>query len=205
MPPRAFKPTVPVLALVAVAACTPDIASGSYLCGPEQDCPDGQKCDGATNTCVLPAQASAFACDPTVEHEPDDTPSQGFSIAGLTCTSSPFLAHGCLAAGDGQDWFQVPVPAACAAVAIDLQVSFPVAFEPLSVDLFDATGATSVASGAACVHRTTIGPGDDGACIHATLSPGATYALQIHPAGGGDCGGGCNYNRYTLTLTLGTP
>jgi hypothetical protein len=195
----------PWFVLVVIASCTPDIAPGSYLCGPEQDCPDGQRCDGDTNTCVLPSQAVPFACDPMVEHEPDDTPAQGFVVSGLTCVSSPFVAHGCLAAGDGQDWFQIPVPSSCAAVAVDLQVSYPIAFEPLAVDLFDATGANALASGAACVHQTTIAPGEDGACIHATLSPGATYALKIHPAGGGDCGGACNYNRYSLSVTLGTP
>jgi hypothetical protein len=191
---------------VMIAACTPDIAPGAYLCGPERACPEDLQCDGATNTCVLPSQATPFACaPPAVEHEPDNTPSQGFPISGLTCVSSQVITHACLTAGDGADWYQIPVPSTCTAVAIDLQVSYPIAFEPLAVDLFDATGSSSVGTGGACAHQTTIGAGDDGTCIHATLTPGATYALEIHTAGGGDCHGACNYNRYSLTLSLGTP
>jgi hypothetical protein len=110
-----------------------------------------------------------------------------------------------LAAGDGEDWFQLATPSGCAALAVDVQVTYTIAFEPLAIDLFDGTGTSNVATGGECAHKTTIVGGDDGMCIHAALASGSTYALQIHPAGGGDCQGTCNYNRYTLTLSLGTP
>ena len=32
--------------LVLAAACTPSIAPGAYLCGPDAECPDGLVCDG---------------------------------------------------------------------------------------------------------------------------------------------------------------
>src|SRR5690606_5891048 len=46
-----------VLVLVAAGACSPEIAPGAYLCGPERACPEGQACDGPTNICVLTSGA----------------------------------------------------------------------------------------------------------------------------------------------------
>jgi hypothetical protein len=194
-----------LLAVAALTACTPEIAPGAYFCGPDRNCPEGQQCDGPTNTCVLPSQVQAFACDPGDEHEPDNTPAQAFPLVGFTCATGQVISHGCLAAGDGTDWYQVTVPTGCTAGALDLQLASPIAFEPLDIELFDATGATSLGAGGTCLHQSTIGPGDVGTCVHAPVTPGTAYALQVRASDGDNCNGACNYNRYTLTVMLALP
>jgi hypothetical protein len=186
------------------AACTPDIVSGAYLCGPEQFCPEGQSCNGPDNTCVATGQQTAFACDPMDLHEPDDTPAQAFVVPGLTCVSGAVIEHGCLAAGDAQNWLQIAAPAGCVKVVLTAQLTFPLAFEPVVGNLYDATGTNLVTTTTTCAHPGAIGPGNDALCISQQLTPGMTYALQIAPAGGSDCAGQCAYNRYNLTVQLGT-
>ncbi len=194
------------LALVAlgVAACTPDIVPGAYFCGPEQLCPEGQACNGTDNTCVDPSMVTAFACDPATLYEPDDTPGQGLEIKNLACVSAPDIIKGCLAAGDGQNWVRFQAPGNCAAVAIHATLSFPVAFEPLAMQLRDVDTNTQLAVDTPC-SSTAIVAGDASRCLAQTLVDGASYALAVTPAGGGDCGGTCNYNRYGLTIQLVTP
>ena len=35
-----------LLFVLSVGACSPEIAAGTYFCGPEQLCPEGLVCDG---------------------------------------------------------------------------------------------------------------------------------------------------------------
>ena len=46
---------------ILLVACTPTITPGSYLCGPEQLCPEGQACNGPDNVCVRAPNAQPFA------------------------------------------------------------------------------------------------------------------------------------------------
>jgi len=188
----------------SLVACTPEIVSGAYLCGPDESCPEDQVCNGPDNTCVLAAMAQPFACLPEEEHEPDDTAAQGLALPMLDCVSSQFVDTACLADGDGADWVTFATPSVCAAVEVQVRLSFPVAFEPLMVALYDGAGATQLATSAACTQGVDV-PGEDQQCLTMTLTPGADYALQVTPAGGGDCDGGCAYNRYVLTVRLATP
>jgi hypothetical protein len=190
-----------ILAL-GLAACSPDILSGSYLCGPEQSCPDGQACDGSNNTCVIASTAKPFACAASDEHEPDNTPAQALDVGTFACVSTVFSEHGCLAAGDTQDWYTITAPTGCTAVAINIRVTYPIAFETIGVNLADANG-TLIASDAPCVVAGTTA--DDDRCLLQTITPGSTYKIQVKPAGGGDCDGNCNFNRYTLAIQLQTP
>ena len=114
-----------ILGLV-LAACSPDIESGAYICGPEQSCPPGDQCNGADNTCVDPITAVPFACLPEEEHEPDNTPAQGQQISSLACVSAVFSQDGCLAAGDDADWYRFTTPTGCNAIEVDLRVEYPV-------------------------------------------------------------------------------
>ena len=191
-----------ILAL-GLAACSPDILSGSYLCGPEQSCPDGQACDGSNNTCVIASTVTPFGCLPKEEHEPDNTPATGFAVGALGCVSQVFSTHGCLAAGDTQDWFTLTAPTGCTALEIDVRVTYPVAYETLGLALADAAG-TTIAMDAPCATEGGTA-GDDDRCIKQTITPGSSYAVQVKPAGGGDCDGRCNFNRYTLAIQLATP
>jgi hypothetical protein len=188
--------------LLALAACSPDIPSGSYECGPNAACPTGQACDGPTNTCVIDSTATAFACDPGLEHD-DNTPATGTAISGLTCVSVVFSQAGCLAANDGQDWYQLETPTGCAALEVKISVAYPVAFEPLAAVLGDASG-TQLATDSACKNPPP--GGEDSRCITQTITPGSHYAIAVKPLGmGDDCDGMCNFNRYTLSVQLDTP
>lgn len=190
--------------VLVLAACAPDIVPGAYACGPQVACPKGLACDGPTATCVLPSTAQVFACDPQVEHEPDDTPAQALALPGLSCTSSPVVDDGCLAAGDGQNWVSFTAPAACAGVALQSTVSYPIAFEPIGLELWELGGMTQVATDQACT-TPDVGTTSDERCLTATLVPGDSYGVKVMPAGGGDCGGHCNFNRYELTVQLRAP
>ncbi len=188
--------------VVALAACSPDIRSGSYLCGPNETCPAGEACDGPTNQCVVASAATGFACDPVDEHEPDNTPQTGTTIGNLACVSPLSSQHGCLAPGDAQDWFQFVAPSACTAVEIQIRLSYPVAFEPLAVVLGDASGA-QLATDTACPMPAA--GGDDSRCLTMPLTGGQTYTIEIAPVGGDDCDGACAFNRYTLVVQTATP
>ncbi|HET9991864.1 MAG TPA: hypothetical protein VFQ65_25215 [Kofleriaceae bacterium] len=188
--------------LLALAACSPDIPSGSYECGPNAACPTGQACDGPTNTCVIASTAGAFACDPGLEHD-DNTPATGTRVSQLACVSAVFSEPGCLAPNDGQDWFQLAAPTGCAALEVKITVAYPVAFEPLALALTDASGA-QLATDSACKNPPP--GGEDSRCITQTITPGSSYAIAVKPLGmGDDCDGTCNFNRYTLSVQLDTP
>lgn len=194
-----------VLVVLAAAACTPDIGSGAYVCGPEQLCPPGQACNGSDATCVTASSAQPFACDPAALHEPDDTPAQGFALPALKCVSAPLPLPGCLAAGDAQNWTVFSAPAGCTAVQIDATLVAPVAFEGVGVQLWDTSAMTQLASDEACPASLPVPSGSVATCLSHVLTPGGTYGLKVVPEGGGDCGGACNYNRYELTMRLDTP
>jgi hypothetical protein len=187
-----------VLAL-ALAACAPDIVSGSYLCGPEQACPEDQKCNGPDHTCVTASTALPFVCPANSDH-PDETPAAANVVPALTCVSTPFAVTGCLAAADLQDWFTFAVPAACGTTDVDVRLTFPLAFEPAAVELWDATGTTMIAGDGDCM----VGPadGDVARCLRMQVAPGTSYAVVVKPAGGGDCDGRCANTIYDLSLRL---
>lgn len=192
------------LALAVLAACSPDIASGGYQCGPERDCPPDQACNGPDNICVTASTAQPFACDPMgASHEPDDTAAQAFPIAGLACVSAPFVEKNCLMAGDGQNWVKLAVPTNCSAVEVDASIVFPIAFEPLALELWDLSTMTNVPAAVPCGN---VGQqNNSAACVKKTITVGGSYGIVIKPAGGSDCAGLCNYNRYQLTVQLATP
>jgi hypothetical protein len=48
-------------------------------------------------------------------------------------------------------------------------------------------------------------PGDTAQCLTAPITSGSGYALSVAPSGDGTCDGACNFNRYTLTMSLGPP
>ena len=109
---------------IVLAACTPEIAPGTYLCGVEQTCPPGLACNGADGTCVVPAAVEAFACDPAVEHEPDNDIAHAQPVLGLACVSAIRTIDGCLAPNDPGDWFGIDAPAGCTAVEAKVRLTF---------------------------------------------------------------------------------
>jgi hypothetical protein len=126
-----------------------------------------------------------------------------------TCISPLATENGCLAAGDTSNWLSFTAPVGCNAVEVSVRLDYPIAFEPIALSLFDTTTAagagTVLASDTACTQDDDAPSGDVLRCLKFTLVSGDTYGLELAPAGGGDCGGQCNFNRYELTATLDTP
>jgi hypothetical protein len=194
-----------LLAFVLLGACTPEIVSGAYLCGPDESCPDDQKCNPASGLCVAPGSVQAFTCgreQDLTEIEPNNTQAGAQAIQASGCASTLAEISGCTPAGDGDDWFTFQVPANCTTTVAHLRLSSSIAFQMLGVTLSGPNG-TFEASATACDSSFP----DDAevqVCLAQTVTPGATYAVRVAPAGGGNCGGDCPYNRYRLSMQLAT-
>jgi hypothetical protein len=191
-----------LLALLA-AACSPDIARGSYFCGPERFCPPDMECDDPTYTCDSASQAQRFSCPAGTEVlEPDDSAEQALEAGELACGVSVATDHfGCVATGEDEDYIGFEVPTECVGEAPHLEVAlrFPIAFVPLAVDLLDESGALIV-EGELCTQSGNQ-TGTDRVCIDRPLAPGR-YFLRIRALPGGpDCDGDCSYNEYTIDVS----
>jgi hypothetical protein len=189
--------------VIALVGCTPDIFSGTYLCGPNQACPPGQACNGPDGVCELAGTEAPFACAPSSQREPDDTAAQGFALPALACVSAPYIGNGCLAAGDPADWFTFRVPSVCTAVEVQARMTYPISWETVALELWDLGSMTMIATDTACK---VIPPGGElSGCITFPVANDGSYGIVIKPKGGGDCAGQCNFNRYQLTVQLSTP
>lgn len=188
-----------VLALLLVGACTPDIVSGSYLCGPNGACPGDLACNGPDNTCVLASTAQPFSCDPDVQTEPDDSAATAH-VLKLDCLGVPIVTANCMLQGDAEDWVKVTAPATCTSVAIHAAVSYTIAFEPLAMELWNLDTDTQLTSDTTCPNDGE--HGEELRCLDQDLTPGATYGIKVRPTGEDDCDGKCPYNRYTLRVQL---
>lgn len=192
---------------ILLVACTPTITPGSYLCGPEQLCPEGQACNGPDNVCVRAPNAQPFACDPeAVDPAGDDAPATGTVVGDLLCVSSVIVMTGCLRAEDPSDWVQFDVPTGCTAVGVTAKVTYPIAFQPLALQIAKGTEAPQQMD-TACPSSAELVEGEDERCLDMTLEPGAHYALGIvhDDAANADCDGACRSNRYQLRFQLETP
>ena len=190
------------IAFVLLAACSPSIAPGSYECGPEELCPEGEACNGPDGMCVTAAIAEPFSCASGVgDVEPNDTFDTGSNPLGTdVCVTLPAQISGCVNAGDSEDWYVLHVKDTCTAAQIDTRVVFPIAFEPLVVEVRAADGST-VASGTDCA-GTSDAFGDHSTCVKTPVAAGGRYAVRVVRAGVQNCGGECAYNRYTATIQL---
>ncbi|MBL9013897.1 MAG: hypothetical protein JNL83_06965 [Myxococcales bacterium] len=190
-----------LLAIALLSACAPEIVQGAYLCGPEQSCPEGQACNGADNVCVLPGGVKPFECgDKITEVEPNNGASAAQTIANLACVSPLIQIKGCTPATDAEDWYAFDVPVGCGATVATVRIDFPLAFEQLSIELAGKTGSQADCGGTA--------PPDDGSdtvCLSTPVTAGQRYTLRVARSGVGDCDGECAFNRYSLSLQLGTP
>lgn len=198
---------------ITAAACTPDVVPGSYFCGPEQACPEGQVCNGTedmnagliADTCMLPSVARPFDCKPTTSSEPDDTMATGHLVQPpMTCVGTLDLKQGCMTAGDSADWVTFVAPSVCTAIQVEARLEFSIANEALTVELWDADTNTKLSGDTEC-KQGGIDSSSVRRCLDSVLVPGKTYGVQVKPTGDGSCGGDCAYNRYNMTLTFGTP
>jgi hypothetical protein len=189
-------------ACVALAACSPSIVDDAYSCGPQESCPPTEACDPATATCVAPGKTAAFACDPAVLHEPDDTPAQAFAAGTVSCFEDSVIA-GCLAAGDPANWLRLTMPASevCpVGTTATVGVSYPLAFEPVDLVVTDGSG-NSMGSASGCPND--IG-GNTAVCVVFTELPGSAYlvgALAATP----NCDGACAFSDYVVAAGIAGP
>jgi len=189
--------------LIALAACSPDIGVGTYLCGPEQLCPEGQACNGPDNTCVAEAQALPFECG-TADPAGDDVPTAGVMVANLTCVSTLRESKGCLLQNDIGDWYQFDVPDNCVAVQIEARLTFPIAYEPVTMQVATEDGP-GVAADSPCPSSIQPDDGEAVRCFAMTVTNGSHHAIGLVHGGTETCGGACANNRYTLSFQLSTP
>lgn len=190
--------------LLAVAACTPEVASGSYLCGPEQLCPEGMACNGPDNTCVTDVIALPFACGTVSEVEPNNTALTAQDLGQPSCVSLPTMVKGCAAGNDVEDWYQLDVPSNCDLVNVQARATFPVAFEPLEIEVRAADDSV-VATSVPCAPVGTEDLGQTQVCVTAGATPGGHYAVRIARAGRDNCDGACANNHYALVIQLARP
>ena len=195
-----------------LVGCTESIAPGAYLCGPEQQCPDGLVCNGSENPatdepenlCVLPSQAQPFACATPDPAEDFDAPASGLLVGELQCVSAAREARGCLPQSDVGDWYQFDVPGNCNAVQIEARVTYPIAFEAMALQLSTDGGAPARVDGE-CISSGQPAQGFVASCFKMTVANGSHHAVGVVHSGEGDCDGQCANNRYILELRLSTP
>ena len=191
-----------VFAVFAFAACTPEIAPGAYLCGPDQQCPDDLRCNGTNNLCVTSTSAQPFACgDMFTEVPGDDAPASARSLGELSCISLVREQKGCLPEGDVGDFYEFRVAANCTSARVRASVVYPLAFQRLVLQL-GKVGETPVTIDSQCpVSRTD--SGDDVSCLDASVGAGS-YIISVVADGTGNCDGACKYNRYSLGVQVAT-
>ena len=81
-----------------------------------------------------------------------------------------------------------------------IRISYPIAFEQLSLHLAAIEG-----DAATCGVDSAPDDGLEQRCVTQNVVAGTHYTIRVARDGIGNCGGSCAYNRYTLTLQLGTP
>lgn len=190
-----------ILTFVLVAACTPEIAPGTYLCGPEQFCPDDLACNGPTNICVTASVAQPFACGDKNKDVPgDDAPATAQSLGDMSCVSLVRETAGCLPAGDVGDFYTFRVAANCASARLKAAIVYPVAFQRLVLQL-SKVGETPVTIDTECSPPRRTDAGDSVSCLDAPIATG-DYVLGVVSDGTGDCDGACKYNRYNLGVQV---
>jgi hypothetical protein len=187
------------LATVTFAACTPDVPSGVYYCGPERACPPDLVCDDSTAVCVLEDEAEGFACgeDATLP-EPDDTLALATDYGARGCGFQPVTSEGCLDHPADVDHVAFTSSLDCDVRPFEAKVRYPVAFAPVVLELLDDAGEV-LATGEVCVELDATGQAH--ACIETDLPEDTAHVLRMRRVDGSpDCDGTCRYNRYQLSI-----
>lgn len=199
----AFARAFCCIGLAALAsACTPEIGSGTYFCGPEQLCPPGQQCDGPTHTCETDVIAQPFACPMGSEDfEPDGEMATARALPDVMCGQAVLGAfNGCMAEGDTADLVTFVNNTTCMSSDphIEIRMRYPIAFMPLVVEVLDDQGAV-IATGELCTASNDL-TGTERQCIDIPNEQG-TYFIRVSPeADAPDCDGECGFNEYVLDI-----
>lgn len=189
--------------ILLLAACEPEVAPGTYLCGPEELCPEGMVCNGPDNVCVHPTKQQAFACTNENKDVPgDDGPATAQVLGEMACVSLVRETRGCLPIGDVGDYYTFRVVDGCTSTKVLAGVVYPIAFQSLTMQL-GKLGETPVTIDSPCAASRPHDVGDAVACLEAPVGPG-TYVLGVIPDGTGQCDGQCKFNRYGLAVQVTT-
>ena len=173
-------------------------------CGDTRACPDGLVCDAVEDVCTVPSQARAFDCE-IPDRTGDDAPTDGLQLTpALECVSGVRELKACLFADDPGDWFQFDVPPNCTAVQIEARLTFPVAYEPVALQL-STDGSAPVTVDGECTVSTGDNGGSTSRCFEMVVANGSHHAIGMVHSGEANCDGDCAFNRYTLSLQLSTP
>jgi hypothetical protein len=184
-------------------ACTPEIGTGAYFCGPERSCPPDQACDEPTFTCVTPLSAESFRCpDGSETFEPDDELGDARDLGALVCGQALFGGgtNGCIASVGQIDTYAFSgndCPGARAA-RVGLTLRFPTAFAPLELVLLDSNG-TVVGAGLSCGAGQDFG-GLDAVCLEMPVDNAAYFVRVSLASDGPTCDGGCAFASYLLDI-----
>jgi hypothetical protein len=167
-----------------LAACSPEIEAGVYFCGPDEACPSGFVCDGATNTCVTPTEVTAFTC------------TEGDPLIAPTCDPSTTGSHGCVTSAGAHDSWTVTAAAGCA-MHFDVMITYPVAFMPLAATV-TGQGTTQPCHG--------LHDGLQDSCLEFDGTAGSTYTIDVAATDGAStCAGACAFNRYQVAVQVTRP
>lgn len=186
------------LAFVLFAACSPEIAPGTYFCGPEELCPDDLACDRTTALCE--SRPKEFACGAAnPDQAGDDSLATAQSLGELPCVSLIQERKSCLPAGDTVDYYTFTVAAACTAARVKAVVTYPIAFQRLVLQL--GTGSEApVTIDSPCPNGLEVN-GNTRSCLDAPVGPG-TYAIAVVSDGTGTCDNECRFSRYSLGIQI---
>lgn len=187
------------LAVVAVAACTPDVPGGVYFCGPEQSCPPDLSCDQVTAVCVYPEEAEPFECGENSNlAEPDDTLVLADDLGQRGCGFETVVLDGCIDHEDDVDHIGMVSSLDCDVRPFEAKVRFSIAFAPAVLELLDDAGEV-IATSEICNELDDSGQVQ--ACIETSVPEDTQVYLRIRLLDDApDCGGRCRYNRYQLSI-----
>ena len=191
--------------MFAFAACAPDIAEGSYFCGPQLACPGDLACSELTELCVAPERTEAFVCpDGANAHEPDDTLAQAQALTGM-CFVDALVDDGCLPTQTDVDYALLSTPSTCGArIRVTVNLIDSIAFESPEVTLLDNDNPTTAMS-APCTPNDAL-LSNATACSAIDIDGGDHVSIRVDfPADAPSCDGACAFNRYELRILLNTP
>ena len=187
------------LALLAAAACTPDIAGGVYYCGPERSCPPDLSCDEVTAVCVYPVEAEPFECgEDTGAAEPDDTLPLADDLGQRGCGAGAVAFEACLDHADDIDHVALVTSLDCDVRPFEVRMRYPVAFAPPVLELLDEAGAV-IATAEVCTELDDAGQAMS--CLETNVPENVPVYLRVRLEPGVlDCDGRCAHNRYQLSI-----
>lgn len=200
---RSFRTAAALVCLAGlITACSPDIAPGTYFCGPEKLCPPDLICHEPTFVCESAFDAEPFLCPEGTElAEPDNELATARNLP-VSCGNTVLSAeNGCLVSDETVDLFALDMPASCAGTAprLELQIRYPVAFRPLRLELLDANGVV-LATSTLCTPELE-SAGTDWQCLSYAPTEAVLYVRVGPDPEGPNCDGACDYNQYWLSIT----